>query len=166
MTAKFWTDAAIARLLELLEVEKLTCSQAAAALNHEFGARAITKNAVIGKAYRAGIVIGNGKRPKRVQMGRVAAFKPAKPAKPPTVPAQIAQPLEATPKAATPAPDDLSRSVGLLDLTPFHCRWPLGESPFRFCGEAAIAGRSYCQTHHQIAYSRVQAAKADDLLSA
>jgi GcrA cell cycle regulator len=43
--------------------------------------------------------------------------------------------------------------VTLDDLTQDACRWPLGdprEPSFRYCGQMAIDGKSYCAKHFQI----------------
>jgi GcrA cell cycle regulator len=43
----------------------------------------------------------------------------------------------------------------LLELAGGGCRWPLsdpGKDDFGFCGNAAIAGISYCAGHARLAY--------------
>jgi len=46
--------------------------------------------------------------------------------------------------------------ITLADLTLFSCRWPIGNphdlTMFRFCGEAARCGSSYCKQHARLAY--------------
>lgn len=45
--------------------------------------------------------------------------------------------------------------VTLEELKPDTCRWPVGDpkkDDFRYCGGAALLGRSYCRHHHAIAY--------------
>lgn len=45
--------------------------------------------------------------------------------------------------------------VGVLDLCPGDCRWPLGdpgEAGFGFCAGPAITGHPYCAEHCAIAY--------------
>lgn len=38
------------------------------------------------------------------------------------------------------------------------CQWPIGDRPtdpdFHFCGDNAIAGKPYCETHCNVAYRR------------
>lgn len=47
-------------------------------------------------------------------------------------------------------PKDKTKS--LIELEPHDCRWPIGDSDFRFCGEIAVEGRPYCLEHCQLAY--------------
>jgi len=45
--------------------------------------------------------------------------------------------------------------VSLLKIEPDQCRFPIGdprEKSFRFCGEPAKAGSSYCPACHAVAY--------------
>lgn len=45
--------------------------------------------------------------------------------------------------------------LGLLDLEPHHCRWPIGmpeDEDFHFCGERKMRGISYCEAHALIAF--------------
>jgi hypothetical protein len=43
-------------------------------------------------------------------------------------------------------------AVDILDLKNHHCRWPLGNGPFVFCGHAKADGSSYCPEHKRQAY--------------
>lgn len=48
-----------------------------------------------------------------------------------------------------------SMPKGRLELTELCdgvCRWPSGDGPFLFCGDASIAGRPYCLNHAILAY--------------
>lgn len=50
-----------------------------------------------------------------------------------------------------------SGGVTLMELTPKMCRWPVGDprkDDFRFCGDYAEPGKSYCCQHHALAYYR------------
>jgi hypothetical protein len=41
----------------------------------------------------------------------------------------------------------------IFELLDHHCRWPNGERPpFRYCGQTAIDGSSYCAAHHRKAH--------------
>lgn len=35
----------------------------------------------------------------------------------------------------------------VFDLEPHHCRWPIGDGPFKFCGQQHVAGSPYCGKH-------------------
>jgi GcrA cell cycle regulator len=48
-------------------------------------------------------------------------------------------------------------NVAFMDLRRNQCRWPLGESPFLFCGLPQHGGRPYCPAHSRIAYQPVTA---------
>lgn len=127
MTA--WTkerDAQIEKMREL----GLTFSQIAAA----FG---MTSSAVIGRADRLGLAKQGQpatrshpkRKPRIVNHGNY--FKVAT-AVPPPVPA-IDQRSDAP--------------VALLDLEPHHCRWPVRDAPYAFCGSQKMDGSSYCDPH-------------------
>lgn len=46
-----------------------------------------------------------------------------------------------------------ARKIGLADLAPDMCRWPVADRPVMFCGAPARAGgSSYCAAHHRRAY--------------
>ncbi len=57
-------------------------------------------------------------------------------------------------------PFDPAKMVTTLELEPHHCRYPIGDprsQSFRYCGETAIPGRSYCPD-----CNRVVTVPADD----
>jgi GcrA cell cycle regulator len=44
------------------------------------------------------------------------------------------------------------------------CCWPIGEpgkKDFRFCDDASIAGKPYCEEHARLAYVKVRDRKED-----
>lgn len=54
-----------------------------------------------------------------------------------------------------PVPAPEARMIGLLDLAPRDCRFPIGdprEPGFGFCAAPASVGHSYCEHHHALAY--------------
>jgi hypothetical protein len=63
---------------------------------------------------------------------------------------------DATPVFADQEP--IEERITLADLTLFSCRWPIGNphdlTTFRYCGEAAPCGSSYCKQHARLAYLR------------
>lgn len=143
-TAKFhWSESAISRLRELLEVEKLSASLAAGVLCREFETDAISRNSVIGKASRAGIAFSAAPNGPSGKPRKAKAVIPA-------------------PVVAKPIPTPSVGSVELLELSPWHCRWPVEDEPTRFCGGVSVFGRSYCADHMLRAYRRVPVAKADE----
>ncbi|MGU3404505.1 GcrA family cell cycle regulator [Methylobacterium brachiatum] len=82
----------------------------------------ITKNAVVGKAYRLGFA---RRRPSN---------RPGSAPRP-----------EGAKRVVSKAPEH-----PILALTPDTCHWPLGDpktKDFRFCLGAVERGRSYCATH-------------------
>jgi hypothetical protein len=85
-----------------------------------------TRNAAIGIIYRGGYQQPPKKR------------RPAPPKAPPPTP-----PVQRVPK----------NGLTIFQLLDHHCRWPNGERPpFRYCGQTAIDGSSYCATHHRKAH--------------
>ena len=54
--------------------------------------------------------------------------------------------------------EPIVEGITLADLTLLSCRWPIGNprdlTTFRYCGEAAPCGDSYCKRHARLAYPR------------
>lgn len=52
--------------------------------------------------------------------------------------------------------EECAEGVGLMDLEMFMCKWPIGGAGrhTRYCGAGTI--RSYCDTHHAMAYVRIE----------
>ena len=160
-----WTDERIDELRKLW-ADGLTASQIASSLG------GISRNAVIGKIHRLGLS-GRAKATSqqvRVRKRRIAAERPAYPSPAPrravaiaagntalkAVVVEAAAP-HAVPRAA-PEPKPvfaavivpLREPVGLMELKPDHCRWPIGhpgDADFRFCGLKSPAGQPYCAGH-------------------
>lgn len=146
-----------------------------------------TRNACIGKAHRLGLT---GKTVK------VPPPKPARVRPEPTAPRLVREekPLapvdrsrrghltascvadrieqracaESRPVSSEEAFADRTGSLGIMDLRPSMCRWPLGASPFRFCGCRTVPGSSYCAEHRDISIGRGTPAerRADDITEA
>lgn len=111
----------------------------------EIGKRlGISKNAVVGKAHRLHL----SARPspiRRVIMRSAIVRAPRAPVEP-----------RAVQHAAPPPPPAQERVVELSNQT---CKWPIGhpnEAGFHFCGERAIVGKPYCQSHTALAYVRAK----------
>lgn len=45
-------------------------------------------------------------------------------------------------------------SVALLHAVPNQCRWPHKDSGHFVCGKKCVSGKSYCQKHYDMAWSR------------
>lgn len=52
-----------------------------------------------------------------------------------------------------PALEPAPLYVDLLELRNTHCRWPIGEAPFTFCGHVPRNNSPYCDHHHARAYA-------------
>ena len=142
----------------------------------EIGRRlGVSKNAVVGKAHRLSLTSrpspirrDNEGVPRRRQARRAsattlpmlaAALAPLPTAEPP---AQAARPQ--TPAAERPPP--MLRAVpATRPGTRVHpCCWPLGEPgtrSFRFCDDASVSGKPYCEQHAALAYVKVRDRRED-----
>lgn len=142
-----WTEARIAILRKLIEVDLLSANEAAAEM-------CVSRNAVIGKCKREKIQMsrkghggrlgpkgGPSQRQKRVRTGRPVVVKPT-----PVAPQKL---VAAVPYV--PAVDPLvPGTVALVDLGE-GCKWPSGD-PALFCGAMRMDGMPYCAGHCRMAY--------------
>ena len=145
MSIETWTAERIEQLRHCVG-SGLTCSQIAA----EIG---VTRNAVIGKIHRLGL---SPARP----AGAPARSCPPRVRHPRSSPSSRllrligAQPPSiADDGAAEPA--DSAQRCSLLEIAQDRCHWPIGDphaADFAFCGNAAVAGFSYCAGHARMAY--------------
>jgi GcrA cell cycle regulator len=103
----------------------------------EIGRRlGVTKNSVVGKVHRLGL-------PKR--QSPINSLPRTPRVSKPTAPVRIRQ-------QTVPISADM---VKMEKLTVGMCKWPEGEpghEDFRFCGQPAIEGKSYCAGHCARAY--------------
>ncbi len=146
-----WTPERVDQLRACV-VNGLTCSQIAA----EIG---VTRNAIIGKIHRLGL---KPLRPPGASArtcpprGRSPGFSSRRKllrlmfAESPSVAAE---------QAGEAAPIESTQRCSLLELAAGQCRWPVddplgdsGGADFVFCGNAAVAGFSYCAGHARMAY--------------
>ena len=150
-----WTDERV-ETLKKLWTDGLSASQIAAELG------GITRNAVIGKVHRLGLV-----GPRQVAVLGGAA------------PAQAAHAIRtccgcrgprcaATPRSRMPSSYEVEPEPELLDnvipigqrrtlleLTEETCRWPIGDpgsADFFFCGGQSLTSLPYCAYHSRVAY--------------
>lgn len=168
ITTKTWDEARIARLAQLWR-EGYSAEDIASALG------GTTRNAVLGKIHRLGIQDTAGARAPQTDRTRLSRFRPTMPssfivkrgksgamnrainvalrvqaARLPELPAPL-------PLPADPAPAAASSPVGMLDLEPHHCKFPLGDPrnpAFKFCGADRLEGRPYCSEHTALCYVR------------
>ncbi|MBS0644263.1 MAG: GcrA cell cycle regulator [Proteobacteria bacterium] len=171
-----WNEESILRLRELWDQGLSTA---------EIGRRlGVSKNAIVGKAHRLDLTA----RPSPIR--REPSVRVERPATPPRVggptlpplasavvtPAVVAtvQPLRPAPVAA-PAPrpvvppPHVAPPVRTLATpsaprrTPACC-WPIGEpgkKDFRFCDDASVPGKPYCDEHAKLAYVKIRDRKED-----
>lgn len=99
----------------------------------------VSRSAVSGKLYRLGCQRGPRSKKKR-QLPR-ARFLSRQTPNPKFV--------EAAPPTVDPAFEPAPLYVELLELRDNHCRWPIGNGPFTFCGHPPRNHSSYCPHHHQ-----------------
>ena len=157
-----WTDDVIAHLRSLWDEGHTTA---------EIGRRlGITKNAVVGKAHRLNLMA----RPSPIRRSMEGERQPRR-AVPrrmsgPTLPALADSALANSAPARAVEPVRPQPVLRPVPLTPrpvgrlTACCWPIGEPgtpSFRFCCEAAAAGKPYCGEHVAIAYVRVRDRRED-----
>lgn len=172
-----WLENAIMMMRKMAE-DKRSCGEAAAALSAAYGAD-ITRNAVVGKATRLGIVF-DSRSPNNHKAGRdykTKARKEAVISVAPIAVGNVALAVAAEPESGLTDEDafvdeaveskqqetiaiPVSGRVTLFDLQDNMCRWPfgtVGADDFHFCGATGAsfsAGRSYCAKHSAAAQSR------------
>lgn len=148
-----WTDERVELLKKLL----------AEGYPHSYIAGEIgtTRNAVIGKAHRLGLVSAASPRQQRSlpsrarpdqRLRRIIARRAAGGA---TALAEAIDVPETSPSDAEIIPIDCR--VTFLELDSRHCRWPIGEvgtTDFRFCGQRRLEGSSYCASHIRLGTQR------------
>jgi hypothetical protein len=100
----------------------------------------MTRNAVIGKVRRL--------REKGVEM-RTKAPRRAKPPRPGPKSPPKPRPVQTAPHAGF-------LKIPFADLGPNHCRYPIGDGPFLFCGQPKMEGSSYCAWCHERCHGAVR----------
>ena len=109
-----------------------------------------TRNSILGHLHRLKrLGLRSRQNPGRVRVinrARRAAAKPKPPRPSPRVIKLL--PLEI---AAIPDPIVENR-VSLPDLQPHHCRYPLGEAPYQYCGRQKHVTTSYCPQHARLCH--------------
>ena len=166
-----WNDARIARLREFVE-EGTSSALIAVELNgqaHTLGF--LTRNAIIGKIYRLGLIRPDRETKSRLKSGpkkngspsvnrikRLMAMREEPKMNGTTLPNL---PLRAVPRldeVATPHKLRFNQ-LTFRDGEPAECRWPLGGIYDRaefFCGAPVVLGKSFCLAHCKRAFARPQ----------
>ena len=141
-----WTTERV-ELLRSYASAGYTCLQ----ISREIG---VTRNAVIGKLNRLGLTTGP-----RVKRAREGGSERTQHPRPMTQRRILRAVHAATPSVdgATAVPVVVASSApcALLELTHAKCHWPIGGADardFSFCGNAVVAGLSYCAGHARMAY--------------
>lgn len=156
-----WTDERINELTRLWTVGH-SASQIGKALG-------MSKNAVIGKAHRLKLPA----RPSPIRAERSTPRPPTRsvPRLRPAVPPSSQSELRSTPQTelrSEPRPAIQKAIEAVLEAVPKapqrqarrrsggpSCLWPIGDpgdADFHFCGESAVPGKPYCDTHCAKAY--------------
>jgi GcrA cell cycle regulator len=104
-----------------------------------------TRNAVLGKAMRMGIVGGSKQRPRHSSEPFVKAVKPE------PEPIVIVEPAAAR--------DDNGQPYTVMTIRHELCRWPIGDPQqpdFHFCGSGCAPASAYCDAHAARTFTRPQ----------
>ncbi|MDR3530026.1 MAG: GcrA family cell cycle regulator [Rhodopila sp.] len=155
----------------------------------EIGRRlGVSKNAIVGKAHR--LDLDSRPSPIRRDAAKPAAERPAPharmagPTLPPLASAGVpsfvppppnVQPLRTIPVAGprpapappvtAPAPRPVMPSAPIqARRSAPSCCWPIGEpgtKAFRFCDDASVPGKPYCDEHAKLAYVKIRDRKED-----
>lgn len=143
-----WSQAATDKMTELWGAG-VSASIIADRLTAEFG-RTLTRNAVLGRAFRIGLP---GRPTTESRAVRVYGPRPQ--------PVRLRRKLEREIAALNVAPSICDQAIpleqrkSLEQLTPHTCRWPVGdvgEDGFFFCGDDPVKDRPYCAGHCAVAY--------------
>ncbi len=118
----------------------------------------ITRDAVLGKAWRCGIQLLGWQRQQR----EVKATDPG------LTEQKVRKVRKRKPRLHHPSPPkipldpvDVGNPCNLFQLRRAHCRWPMWDlrTPFEakhFCGQHTIKGSSYCAEHAAMVYQPIQ----------
>ena len=132
-----WTDARVETLITLWE-GGLSAAQVARQLG------GVTRNAVIGKLHRLGLM-GRAKpsAPRRLRPPRSASRPPRERVRPTAPRLSVAS-------SHVAATDEPGLVRDLAALATHICHWPIGDpraTDFSFCGHAVVGAGPYCPDH-------------------
>ena len=137
-----WRDEEnIARLTALWNT-----GQTATAIGRELG---VSRNAIMGKAYRLGLLGGRSTIPLPADRGSRKRKRSSKKAE-----AKMNGKHQG-PEATEIAPEIVVEPVAFLDLREHHCRWPVSGIGYEmlYCGATKANGFSYCGKHCKRAFA-------------
>ncbi len=150
MSSRNWTDERVS-ILRKLWLEGLSASECARQLG------GVTRNAVIGKVHRLGLVgrvqASPPVRVKAVQVQR-RMTRPSRPAivRPAT---EIVAPATPAPvRVAVPVVPEAPGTATIISIGAHMCKWPIGDPSsdgFTLCGRNR-SGSAYCDEHSRVAY--------------
>ncbi|PJK29934.1 GcrA family cell cycle regulator [Minwuia thermotolerans] len=169
----------VTRLRELVAT-KATAEAIACALSREFD-QTVSRSAVLGKAKRLGLVVGDGRKgpvkPAAPKPRRVTspASRKAPPQETPSAPKRAAPPVPAPPPPPPieggaesgravgffKDPDDAPLGERPTSPGPRRCHYIYGEPSsgrYSYCGDPAKPGSSWCPDHHRRCHSGVRVA--------
>jgi GcrA cell cycle regulator len=137
-----WNDAAKLEMARELFYAGASASETALRIG------GVSRNAVIGKWHRLGLVRAPKQRSRlRSEGSRTARHKERIARTPKRLPPTFfAEPLP-------PAVETDVARVSFADLEKHHCRWPVGEPTAGFCGCKPLDGLPYCEPHARRAYT-------------
>lgn len=149
-----WTEERFERAKEMV-AEGMSAAQIASVLGC-----GLSRNAIIGKLHRAGLKGGGGPRvgspnggPRKPSRPRQRHYKLGFGSR-----FQSPVPLKPKPVKEPPKPPE-ALMLGILDLKPTHCKFPIGDprkDDFGFCGAGRHQASPYCEYHHMLAYQPVR----------
>ena len=142
-----WTEERIDGLKKLWG-DGLSASQIAGSLG------GITRNAVIGKAFRLGLASRTRNHNRRKSVCSQPAKARATLPKPKSSFAAFLakQPREQASPVQEPFIPPEQRKRSIVDLDAGECKWPIGEGPYEFCARKQVKGLPYCKDHARCAY--------------
>lgn len=135
----FWTPERTERFVVMWNAGRLSASEIADVFARQ-ECRAVSRNAILGKAHRMQL-------DPRVRKARAPVIRKPKPKKP-----EARTPAILVTAAALDAPFVEIARLQLIELTDATCKWPVGDpkaAGFGFCGLPAAEGHAYCPTHHR-----------------
>jgi GcrA cell cycle regulator len=143
-----WTDERVAELRRLVTIEGYSAARAAESLSEPIAGIIFTRNSVIGKARRMGILLNenHGKAGAHTVREKRPLVERRAPPRPVAQGDVVAEP----PKAEQPQAPFLR--IPITELNELRCHWPEGDpkydaANFGFCGQPVEPGKSYCPCH-------------------
>lgn len=151
--ASLWNEEISEALRGLLTEQGLSSAQAAFVLNERFGT-SFTRNSIIGRSHRLGLGIKD--KPKAVKIARPKVSKErvsvAKIRQNGGGGLKLIHSTAFAEMAALRCIEIIPLNLTFEQLGSNDCRYPYGDSDFRFCGHAKGAASSYCPGHKALTW--------------